>query len=229
MKIQNKLSKNNRVFLIPLDHPKGEDTKRLNSIGVQNFVKQIDHLGQDGYIFHSRSYLDQPIVTHKEFFLTVGEEPDNYLCDIGIFEKIKKIHYLTIFFEVRSETDNTAHEFYRDYVEDLKKRGYFVMGMGFPPDNIINCSYYQHIADIARRLDCDAFKTDYFAGLEHLNLGKMKLFIGGGKYISDNTKFRNFANQVADLKIASCSFGRNIFESDDPAKRINLVIGKLKR
>jgi len=54
----------------------------------------------------------------------------------------------------------------------------------------------------------------------------MKLFIAGGNYIEDEN-FKKFVKKVRDLKIASASFGRNIFESENPRQRINFVIENL--
>jgi DhnA family fructose-bisphosphate aldolase class Ia len=228
MNIVSLLHKNKRVFIVPLDHPAGDDTLNLSKTGVQNFVNKIDNLDHDGYIFHSRYYPDKPVVTGKDFFLTVGETPDKYLCEINRFEKIKQVKNLTIFYEVKNETDDSAYNYYRSYVRDLKKLGYFVMAMGFPPDAAVKCDYYQQIADIAKRLGCDAFKTDYHPGIDKLNIGVMKLFVGGGPYIKDESEFEKFAGKVAALKTASFSFGRNIFESDNPQNRIKLILNKLK-
>lgn len=88
MRIKDLLNKNGRVFIIPLDHPVESDTPKLISLGKQNFVNLISNLNHDGYIFHSREYIKNPIKTNKDFFLTVGELPDNYLCNIDDLEKV---------------------------------------------------------------------------------------------------------------------------------------------
>ena len=215
-----------RFFIVPMDHPLGEDTKQLAKIGVQNFVNKIDDLGHDGYIFHSREYFKKPMETKKDFFLTVGEAPDNYLADISQLERFPNIKNLTIFFEVKDKKDEFGYEFYKDYVKELKKRGFYVMAMGFPAAE--NCDFYQHIADIAKRLGCDALKTDLFEGIEKLDLGEMRLCIGGGQFMEEE-KFDQFVKEVAALKIASCSFGRNIFEVLNYRERIKKVLQELGR
>lgn len=217
-----------RFFIVPMDHPLGEDTKQLAKIGVQGFVKKIDDLGHDGYIFHSREYLIKPIETNKDFFLTVGEAPDNYLADISELERFPKIKHLTVFYEVKDGKDEFGYEFYKDYVKELKKHGYYVMAMGFPAEEVENCDFYQHIADMAQRLGCDVLKTDLFADIGKLDLGRMKLCIGGGKWMEE-VKFDQFIKEVAVLKTASCSFGRNIFEALNYRERIKKVLQVLGR
>lgn len=225
MSIADLLIKYRRIFIIPIDHPLGEDSKQLAKIGKQSFVDLIDYLDHDGYIFHARDYVKKPFNTRKDFFLTVGEKPDKYLCDLKILEKYPHIKHLTIYFNVRDKFDNTPLTFYQDYVRELKKRKYFVMSMGFPEKRpVADISIYHHIADIAKRLDCDALKTDLFDGIDKLDLKGMKLFIGGGPFIITERDFVKFINDVEKLKTASCSIGRNIFEAKNYQERIKSVL-----
>jgi len=224
--IKDKLSKNKRIFIIPLDHPEVNDTPSLVSIGKQNFVNSVDSLNHDGYIFHSYEYLSKPIKTNKDFFLTIGELPDNYLCKISNLEKFSKIKNVTIFFETENEFDQKPYEFYKNYIKELKKRNYFIMVMAYP--QIKNNQNYQHVLDITNQLGCNAIKTDYYPNLINLNLYQLKLFIAGGKYIPNNNNFQTFVKNVEKLKIANCSFGRNIFESKNYQKRINFVASLIR-
>jgi len=217
MKISNK----KRIFIIPLDHPEIKDTPNLISIGKQNFVDLVDGLDHDGYIFHSYEYLDKPIRTNKDFFLTVGELPDNYLCDISKLEKYPGINKVTIFFETENESDQKPKEFYKEYVTELKKKNYFVMAMGYP--KIKNKKNYQHVIDIVHHLGCDAIKTDFSPYLESLQLNNLKLFIAGGSFIPNDDDFQKFVKNIEKLKTASLSLGRNIFESKNYINRIKLV------
>lgn len=219
------INNNGRVFIVPLDHPEGNDTKKLSKIGVQNFVNRIDSINFNGYIFHSRDYLNNPIKTKKDFFLTVGEQPENYKLDIEKLKKFKRIKNLTIFFEVNDINDKEAVKFYKEYVKKLKSNGYLVMGMGYPSNKYKNPNY-QVIADIAYEIGCDFFKTDLHENIANLKLNGMKLFIAGGSYLDDKN-FEKFINKIENLKIASASIGRNIFESDYPEDRIKMVISKL--
>ena len=57
----------------------------------------------------------------------------------------------------------------------------------------------------------------------------MKLFIAGGELIPENENFEIFVKSIDNLKIASCSFGRNIFESNNYQERINNVLRILDR
>lgn len=222
MNIKNLLNKNNRIFIIPLDHTVESDTPRLISLGKQNFVNLIDNLNHDGYIFHSREYLINPIKTNKDFFLTVGELPDNYLCNINDLEKVPSKN-VTIFFEVEDLFDTKPYEFYKDYVKELKEKGYFVMAMGYPIEGNKNLKTYSHVINIAHQLGCDAIKTDFVNFFDKLDLKGMKLSIAGGQFIPKDEDFEIFVKNVKNLKIASCSFGRNIFESENYKKRINFV------
>jgi DhnA family fructose-bisphosphate aldolase class Ia len=228
--INNLLKKHGRIFIVPIDHPLGDDTKRLSSMGKKNFVNSIDNLGHDGYIFHSRDYLVDPIKTKKDFFLTVGELPDNYLCDPKLLEKFPNIKHLTIFFDVKSETDEKPYQFYKDYVKQLKDKGYFVMAMGFPAEGVTSSLVLgKYIVDITYRLGCDAVKTDYFPEIQKLDTKGLYLFIGGGEYVSSEQNFEKFVSNVEALKVASCSFGRNIFEAKNCKERINNVLSQLNR
>jgi hypothetical protein len=224
--ILNLLQKKERIFIVPIDHPEGEDTKKLSKMGIQNFVNKIDSCKHDGYIFHSRDYTKNSIKTKKNFFLTVGEQPENYKLPLNELEKLKGIKNLTIFFEVDKDNDEKPVEFYKEYVKKLKDKGYIVMGMGYP-SKLYNNPNYQLIADIAFRIGCDFFKTDFFIGIDKLNLQGMKIFIAGGKFM-EQKQFENFVKEVEKLKIASASFGRNIFESDNFIERINFVINTFK-
>ena len=224
----NKFKDQDRFFIVPMDHPLGEDTKELAGIGVQNFVNKIEGLAHDGYILHSREYFKKPIETKKDFFLTMGEAPDNYLADISQLKQFPQIKNLTIFFEVKNDQDEFGYEFYKDYVRELKRLNYYVMAMGFPAQEVDNCDFYQHIADMAHKLGCDVLKTDLFKGIEKLELRGMKLCIGGGPYL-DEEKFDQLIADVMDLKTASCSFGRNIFESLNYRERIEKVLQALGR
>lgn len=224
MKIKEILDQSGRVFIVPLDHPKGEDTLKLNEKGIQNFVNKIDSLNHDGYIFHSYYYMKTPIKTKKDFFLTVGEQLEDYKLDIKELEKLKEVKYLTIFFEVEGNSDKKAVEFYKEYVTKLKEKNYIIMGMGYPSEKW-NDPDYQIVANIAKKIGCDYFKTDFNKNLTELNLHEMKLFIAGGEFL-ELPKFKQFVKGVDNLKIASASFGRNIFESKSPKQRINFVIEK---
>lgn len=225
MNINNSLNKYGRIFIIPIDHPIENDTPQLIYLGKQNFVNSVDNLKHDGYIFHSREYLVNPTKTNKDFFLTVGELPDNYLCPLNELEKFPNIKNVTIFFETEDESDQKPFNFYKKYVKELKQKGYFVMAMAYP--KIKNDSNYQHVIDTVNQLNCDAIKTDYYPKLIDLNLGKLKLFIAGGEYISNDKDFKMFVKNVEKLKIASCSFGRNIFESKNPKQRIKFILSSL--
>jgi DhnA family fructose-bisphosphate aldolase class Ia len=227
MKIKGLMEKYGRVFVVPMDHPSGDDTKKLNEIGMQGFVNMVDSLGHDGYIFHSRDYVKSLVKTSKDFFLTVGEQPDDYKMSIDELGKLDGINNLTIFFEVDSEEDKAAVEFYREYVSELKDAGYVVMGMGYPSEKYGDVDY-QIVADVAHEIGCDFFKTDFFNGVRNLDLHGMKLFIAGGEYLEDND-FEKFVDDVEKLKVASASFGRNIFEADNPKERINFVLEKFGR
>lgn len=121
MSIADLLTEYGRIFIVPVDHPLGEDTRQLAKIGKQSFVNLIDHLNHDGYIFHARDYVKKPFRTSKDFFLTVGEKPDRYLCDLYLLEKYPHIRHLTVYFDVEDKFDNTPLEFYQDYVRKLKK------------------------------------------------------------------------------------------------------------
>lgn len=110
MNIKWSLNKYGRIFIIPLDHPDENDTPKLASFGKQNFVNLVDNLDHDGYIFHSREYLKNPIKTSKDFFLTVGELPDNYLCNVSDLKKVPTKN-VTIFFEVENLSDTKPYEF----------------------------------------------------------------------------------------------------------------------
>jgi len=221
MNIDNPLNNKGRIFIIPLDHPEIKDTPHLISIGKQNFVDLVDNLNHDGYIFHSYEYFDQPIRTNKDFFLTVGELPDNYLCDISKLETYPSIKKVTIFFETENESDQKPKEFYKEYITELKKKNYFVMAMGYP--KIKDKQNYQHIVDIAHDLKCDAIKTDFSPYLSNLKLNGLKLFIAGGNFIPDDNDFQKFVEDIEKLKTASFSIGRNIFESKNYIDRIKLV------
>jgi len=227
MDINNSLNQYGRIFIIPIDHPIKNDTPKLISLGKQNFINLVDNLNHDGYIFHSREYLINPIKTKKDFFLTVGELPDNYLCPLNELEKFPNIKNVTIFFETENEFDQKPYDFYKKYVRELKKRNYFVMAMAYP--KIKNDTNYQHVIDIINQLNCDAIKTDYYSQLTNLNLYKLRLFIAGGEYISNDKDFKTFVKNVEKLKIASCSFGRNIFETEDYQQRINFVLKSLRK
>lgn len=216
------LRKYGRIFIVPLDHPLGEDTKKLSEIGISNFVKKVDSLNHDGYIFQSRYYKKAKIKTNKDFFLTVGEQPEDYKFPIEELNKLKEVKNLTVFFEVDANEDKKAVEFYKSYIFELKKKGYIVMGMGYPSKNYKNPNY-QKIADTALEIGCDFFKTDFFEGIDELNLHGMKLFIAGGPWMVEQ-EFEEFVKKVENLKSASASFGRNIFESDNPEERINFVL-----
>jgi len=220
------LVKKGRVFIIPLDHPPGEDSEQLEKIGVQNFVDSINLMNHDGYIFHANYYVRKPIKTSKDFFLTVGEQPENFKLPLEEIKKLKKVKNLTIFFEVDNPQDRNAVNFYKDYVSQLKNEGYVVMGMGYPSAKFENPDY-QIISNIAKEIGCDYFKTDLYEGIEHLDLKGMNLFIAGGEFLADND-FKEFVGRVVNLDIASLSFGRNIFESDKPLERINFVLNQLK-
>ena len=199
----------------------------MEKIGIQKFVDSIDKLKHEGYIFHSRYYAKNPIKTSKDFFLTVGEMPDNFKFPIEELAKLKEVKNLTIFFEVDSENDKKPVEFYKSYVTELKKKGYIVMAMGYPSQKYDHPSY-QIVANIAKDIGCDYFKTDYFEEIQNLNLMGMKQFIAGGKFIEEG-KFKEFARNVERLKTASASFGRNIFESNNPEKRINMIVRLFKK
>lgn len=222
MNIKELLNKKNRIFIIPLDHPEVSDTPKLISMGKQNFVDLIDNLNHDGYIFHSYEYINNPIKTKKDFFLTVGELPDNYLCKISDLEKVPTKN-VTIFFEVENSSDTKPYEFYKKYVQELKKKGYFIMAMGYPIEGNKNLENYSHVINIAHQLGCDAIKTDYSLELNKMDLKGMKLFIAGGQCLRKNNDFENFVKNVENLKTASCSFGRNVFESENFQERINFV------
>lgn len=217
------MNKNGRIFIIPMDHPVESDTPKLISLGKQNFVNLIDNLNHDGYIFHSREYINNPIKTNKDFFLTVGELPDNYLCNISDLEKFPNIKNVTIFFEIEDLSDTKPYEFYKDYVQELKRKDYFVMAMGYPIEGNKNLETYSHVINITHQLGCDAIKTDFVNFFDKLDLKGMKLFIAGGQLIPKDEDFETFVKNVKNLKIASCSFGRNIFEAEDYQKRINFV------
>jgi len=222
MNIKDLLNKNGRVFIIPMDHPTENDTPRLASLGKQNFVNLIDNLNHDGYIFHSREYINNPIKTNKDFFLTVGELPDNYLCNISELEKVPTKN-VTIFFEIENLSDKKPYEFYKDYVQELKKKGYFVMAMGYPVEGNKNLESYSHVINTAYKLGCDAIKTDFVDFFDKLDLKGMKLFIAGGELVRKDIDFETYVKKVDNLKIASYSFGRNIFEAENYKKRINLI------
>lgn len=226
MEIKDILKKSGRIFIVPLDHPEGKDTLKLIKKGVQNFVDEVDSLNHDGYIFHSSYYIKTPIKTNKDFFLTVGEQLEDYKLDIEKLEKLKKVKYLTIFFEVDSSLDKNAVKFYKEYVTKLKEKNYIVMGMGYPSEKWEDPDY-QIVADIAKEIGCNYFKTDFSKNLVSLNLHGMKLFIAGGEFL-ESPKFEQFVTDVENLKIASASFGRNIFESDSPKERINLIIEEFR-
>lgn len=228
MNIKDSLDKYGRIFIIPLDHPAESDTPRLISLGKQNFVDLVDNFNHDGYIFHSREYIKNPIKTNKDFFLTIGELPDNYLCDFDNLEKIPTKN-VTIFFETVNSSDIKPYEFYKDYVQELKKRDYFVMAMGYPIEKNKNLKNYSHVIDIAHKLGCDAIKTDFCDFLDELDLRGMKLFIAGGELVQKDEDFEAFVKKVENLKIASCSFGRNIFEAENYKERINTVLRVLDK
>ncbi len=226
-------------FIIPMDHPLGDDTQRLSRIGIQQFVDQIDHLEHDGYIFHARQFFSQPVDTSKEFFLTVGEKSDEYVCDISVLKNQFQTKLVTIFFELHSVDDSSVFDFYKEYVRQLKQNNFFVMAMGFPAEEVVfdgglneagvsEVDFYQAIVDTVVRLGCDAFKTDLFDGIKQLNLEGMPLFIGGGPYLND-FDFNKFINQVVTIPDVNCSFGRNIFEADNYEQRIKSVLAKLKQ
>ena len=46
--ISELLKEKGRIFIIPLDHPPGEDTAILEKIGIQKFVDSIDKLKHEG-------------------------------------------------------------------------------------------------------------------------------------------------------------------------------------
>ncbi|MEK6859796.1 MAG: hypothetical protein AABX54_03200 [Nanoarchaeota archaeon] len=223
--ISELIGKKGRIFIVPLDHPDGKDTEKLSKIGIQNFVNNIDSMNFDGYIFHSRYYIKNPIKTKKDFFLTVGEQPDNYKADIDILQNFKEIKNVTIFFEVDGVNDKKAVSFYKEYVKKLKEKGYVVMGMGYPSEKYKNPDY-QIVANAAHEIGCDYFKTDLIDNMNKINLRGMKLFIAGGPYLNDDN-FKKFVEKVKKIGNASVSFGRNIFESKNYQSRINLVIKKL--
>lgn len=223
MDIKDLLNKNGRVFIIPMDHPVESDTPKLILLGKQNFINLIDNLNHDGYIFHSREYLESPIKTNKDFFLTVGELPDNYLCNISDLKKVPTKN-VTIFFEVENSSDTKPYEFYKNYVQELKRKGYFVMAMGYPIEsNKNNLKNYSHIIDIAHQLGCDAIKTNYTNFLDKLDLKGMKLFVAGGQIIPKNDGFETFVKNIENLKTTSYSFGRNIVEAENYKERINFI------
>ncbi len=226
MNIKELLEQKGRIFIIPIDHPMGFDTPKLQLKGKQNFINEVDNFNQDGYIFHSYDYTKNPFKTKKDFFLTVGELPDNYKLDIEKLKTFPEVKNVTIYFDVNGVKDEEPYKFYKDYVFELKKQGYFVMAMAFPSDELEeDINNYIHTIDIASRLGCDALKTHFFTGIEKLDLKGMYLFIGGGDLIVDESEFDSFIGKVGDLKIASYSFGRNIFEADNYVERINKITG----
>ncbi|MFA5173664.1 MAG: hypothetical protein WC438_00620 [Candidatus Pacearchaeota archaeon] len=227
IELKNLVNAKGRIFIVPLDHPEGEDTKKLSKIGIQNFVNKINSLGHDGYIFHSRYYIKNPIKTNKDFFLTVGEQLEDYKLNIKKIEQMKEVRNLTIFFEVDGKEDKKPIEFYKEYIKKLKERGYIIMGMGYPSKKFKNPNY-QIVANIAKEIGCDFFKTDYSDDLGRLNLYGMKLFIAGGPYLEEE-QFKDFSKKVEKLKIASASFGRNIFEANKPEERINFVVNLFEK
>lgn len=227
MKFKEAFKRYNRIFIVPLDHPKGKDTKKLSEKGTQEFVDEIDELDHDGYIFSSYEYTKKPIKTKKDFFLNVGEPNDDYKLDINELKKFKEVKYLSIFFEVINNDDRKMIDFYKDYVSELRENGYIVKGMGYPEETWENPNY-QKIVDTAHEIGCDYIKMDIFEGIETLNLHGMRLFIAGAEYKND-ADFEEYVKAVASLNTASASLGRNIFESNNPSKRIDLVLQYFNR
>ena len=225
LKIKEMINKNERIFLIPLDHPSGEDTKGLSKKGIQTFVDEIEYLKHNGYIFHAQTYCKHPIITKKNFFVTIGEQPENYKLNLNKV-KLLKTKYLTVFFEVKNKTDKAPIIFYKKYIKTLKQAGFIIMGMGYPEKHW-KTPDYQIIANIAHQIGCDFFKTDLVDQLSTIDLHGMPLFIAGGNYLT-TPAFKKFVNKTKTLKLANASFGRNIFESNDPTQRINYVLSKLK-
>ncbi len=90
-----------------------------------------------------------------------------------------------------------------------------------------NLENYSHVINIAYQLGCDAIKTDFVPDLNKLDLKGMKLFIAGGQFISKDKDFKTFVKNVENLKITNCSFGRNIFETENFKERIDIVLKTL--
>lgn len=215
------LLKGKRVVIFPIDHPIGDDTPRLAKKGIDKILEEVSGGKHDGYILHSRNFPPPKISVNRPFFLTVGEQPDNYLLSLNQLDKYDNINQVAIYFQVRNKNDRSAIDFYKNYVKELKSRGIGVLGMGFPKGKE-PCDFFQHIADLAHEIDCDYFKTALSSQTKGLELYGMPLFIGGGEYLNDD-RFVDFIQKCKDVPNANVSIGRNVFEDKDPVKRIRLI------
>jgi MoaA/NifB/PqqE/SkfB family radical SAM enzyme len=209
------------LFVLPVDHPLGVDTPNLLKKGLKNFINEVSNLPQDAYIIHSRDFPEPPENLDRPYFLTVGEEPDNYLFPIDQIDKYVDLQQVAIYFQIKDKYDNRAIDFYKDYIHQLKLRNIKVLGMGFPVDYVL-CNYYQHIADVAHEIGCDYFKTSWSPYLNSLNFYGMTLFIGGGKYMDDQS-FKTLLKECTKIKNSNVSIGRNVFEDENPSYRIFLI------
>lgn len=219
--VEMKLMQGKRLLVLPLDHPVGEDTPVLARKGVVNMIKEVNNLSQDAYILHSRDFPQPPKGIDIPFFLTVGEQPDNYKFPLEKLYKYPNIKQVSIYFQVKDKKDVSAIEFYKDYVSRLKSKNIKVLGMGFPK-NVEKCDFFQHIADLAHEIGCDYFKTALSKQLPKLELYGMPLFIGGGPYMKDK-EFLKFLKEAKKISHANLSIGRNVFEHKNPSERINLI------
>jgi hypothetical protein len=227
MKINDALDKYGRFFIIPMDHPLGPDTPKLESLGVQQLINRLESFDFDGYIFHARQHFMSPYMTSKDYFVTVGEGSENYKADIE--EVVLKVptKKVTIFYEIRNPEDEYPIEFFKNYIIQLKEAGFLVMAISFPGEDAVG-DVYPHIVEVAKELDVDILKTDYCDEIKKLDLGKLKLCIGGGPLIPKDD-FEQLVMNVASLNKASYSFGRNIFEAENYKDRVELILRNLER
>jgi DhnA family fructose-bisphosphate aldolase class Ia len=228
MNITQALDSYGRFFIVPMDHPLGDDTAILARKGVLQLVRELDDLPHDGYIFGGKEFMANPIKTIKDYFVTVGEYTEGYKAAINEVEEKVASKKITFYFEVESPEDEAPFTFYDGYIQELKSLGFLTMAMAFPTEDAVgNC--YPAIARIAHRLGADLLKSDYYPEVGKLPLNGMKLCIGGGALIADDKEFEHFTDQVESLKTASLSFGRNIHEADHYRERIEMILEKLGR
>ena len=229
----NRLLKNNRMFSVPLDH--GVTNGPIGNLEeFQVLVQNVVNSGATAIIVHKGMVRFLPSLKQTGLIvhLSASTDLDNEVNKVIVCSVEEALRIGADAVSVHVNIGNTYEKkMIKDLADISSQCDYFgipLLAMMYVRDdcnvNVIETKKVMHAVRIAEELGADVVKISHIDDMVALNqivrTAQVPIVIAGGTRYSDEDALCKKTKEIMEQGVLGVSFGRNIFESPNPATTV---------
>lgn len=226
----NRILKNGRTLLAPMDHGITKPAKGLED--MDRIMRMVD-CGADAVVVHKGTVKNSEYLQETNMGLITHLSASTSLVDTNdkrVITSVDKAIQLgadavSVHVNIGSETERTQLSEVGEVVEECDSYGIPVLAMVYPrgKDIEVNTESVKHAVRVGYEMGADIIKTSYTDNfMEVVEQSAVPVVIAGGSKVSD-LKLLEQVREALDCGASGVAVGRNIFQNDNPEAMVKAL------